>query len=212
MKKFVIVALFAAAGYWVYQHQGSLFSGSGAFDDQGKAAVLLFTADGCGAPCADVSAELRSRSLAFEEINASTAEGRKRFDRFGVARVPLIVIGNRKIIGSDLPAITSALAEEAGLAALTPLEQQAMSSHFDSTGRPLVVMYGTGWCGYCSKLRSYLDGRQVPYQFRDVEGDSSARYFYDALRGRGYPLTFVGYRRIVGYDQKSMDQALKELL
>ncbi len=41
----------------------------------------------------------------------------------------------------------------------------------------------------------------------NVEADSSAMRDFNTLNGRGYPLTFVGYRRIVGYDENRISQA-----
>jgi hypothetical protein len=35
---------------------------------------------------------------------------------------------------------------------------------------------------------------------------------YNTLNGTGYPLTFVGYRRIVGFDENRISQAVKDLM
>lgn len=61
-------------------------------------------------------------------------------------------------------------------------------------------------------MREHLDGRRIPFQFINVADSSSAKRDFDILRGRGYPLIFVGYRRIVGYDVNGVDQAVKDLL
>lgn len=143
MKKIIILLLIAAAAYWGYNNYGSLMSGPGAFDEQGKPKVLVFTMDTCGQPCADVAGELRGRGIAFEEVNVGTDEGRSRIEKFGVMQVPLTVIGTTKIVGNDLPAIESALGEAAGMAALTPLVREVMKNHFDEKGNPRVVIYGT---------------------------------------------------------------------
>lgn len=212
MKKIIILLLIAAAGYWGYKNFGSFTSGSGAFDEQGKPKVLLFTMDSCGQPCTEVAGDLRSRGIPFEEINVMTEEGRSRIEKFGAAQVPFMVVGSRKVVGSDLPAVESALAEAKGMDTLTPAVQQVMRNHFDAQGKPRMVMYGTTWCPYCTKMREYLDGRKVAYLFIDAEGSSDAKVDYATLRGRGYPLIFVGYRRIDGYDESKVDQAVKELL
>lgn len=204
--------MIVAAAYWGYKYYGSITSGPGAFDAQGKPTVLLFTLDGCGGPCADVAGELRARGIAFEEVNVATEEGRSRIEKFGIKQLPLTVIGSRKVAGNDLPAIESALAEAKGMEALSPAVQQVMKNHFDETGKPRVVMYGTGTCPYCKRMREYMDGRKIAYQFVDITGSSSARSDFDILRGRGYPLIFVGYRRIDGYDENKVNQAVKELL
>ena len=212
MKKVIILLLIAAAAYWGYKSYGSMMSGPGAFDGQGKPKVLLFTLDGCGQPCTDVAADLRSRNIAFEEINVATDEGRSRIEKFGVMQVPFTVIGSRTVIGSDLPAIEAALAEARGMEAISPAVQDVMKSHFGEQGKPKVVLYGTNTCPYCNRMRQHLEGRKIAYQFMDVAGSSDARRDFDVLRGRGYPLIFVGYRRIDGYDEARVDQAVKELL
>ncbi len=213
MKRIFIVVLIAAAAYWGYTRYGSALFGSGAFDEDGKPKVLLFVMEGCGQPCADVADDLRSRNVAFEEVNVATDEGRSRIEKFGVMQVPLTVIGGKKVIGSDLPAIEAALAEARGMDTLTQAEQQVIKNHFDEKNRPRVVMYGTETCPYCKRMRAYLEGRQVPYLFVDVSSPgSSGRADFETLRGRGYPLIYVGYRRIDGYNESMVDQAVKELL
>lgn len=210
MKKLIVLVLIVAAGYLGYAKYGSTLFKSGAFD-KGKATVLLFTMDGCGQPCSDVAADLRSRNVEFEEVNVSTDKGRDRIQQFGVMQVPLTVIGDKKIIGSDLPAIESALAEAKGMDALSPAAQQVMKNHFDTQGKPRVIMYGTETCTYCKQLRAYMETRHIPYFFVDVSY-GYGRSDFETLRGRGYPLTFVGYRRIDGYSTSALDQAVKDLL
>lgn len=212
MKKVIILVLIAVAAYGAYKSYGSMTSGPGAFDEQGRPKVLLFTMDGCGEPCTEVLADLRQRGVAFEEINASTDEGRKRFEPFGVGQLPLTVVGTRTVIGSDLPAIESALAEGRGVEALSPAVVNVMRNHFDQEGKPKVVLYGTTTCGYCNRMRQHLESKKIAYQFMDVGFSSDARRDFDTLRGRGYPLIFVGYRRIDGCDEARVDQAVKDLL
>jgi len=211
MKKIIVLALIAAVAYWGYTNYGSTLFKSGAFDKRGKPLVLLFTIDGCGQPCTDVAADLRNRNVIFEEVNVATDEGRSRIQKYGVMQVPLTVIGSKTVIGSDLLALEAALAEAKGADALTPSVQQVMRNHFDERGKPRIVLYGTETCPYCKRMRTYLDGRKIPYLFVDVFG-GSGRVDFDTLRGRGYPLIFVGYRRIDGYNENAVDQAVKELL
>jgi glutaredoxin len=211
MKKIIILLLIGAAAYWGYINYGSTLFRTGAFDDQGKPKVILFTMDGCP-PCADVVANLRSRNVTFEEVNTTTDEGKRRVEKFGVMQVPLTVIGSRKVIGNDLLSIESALAEAYGMDALTPAVRQVMRNHFDEQGKPRVIMYGVNTCPYCKRMKAYLDERKIAYQFVDVSDFGSGKSAYEALSGRGYPLIFVGYRRIDGYNEDTVNQAVKELL
>ncbi|MDH4164489.1 MAG: hypothetical protein OEW15_17645 [Nitrospirota bacterium] len=211
MKKIIILVLIAAAAYWGYRTY-DFRSGAGVFDSQGNPAVLLFTFEGCGEPCAAVAADLRNRGLEFEEVSVATDEGRARIGKFGVQTVPLTVIGARQVVGNDLPAIESALAEAKGMDVLSPAVQQVMQNHFDKNGRPRVVVYGTTTCPYCKRMRAHLEERSVPYEFVDASGMGDGRSAFDVLRGRGYPLVFVGFRRIDGDDEAKVDLAVKELL
>jgi glutaredoxin len=212
VKKIVILVLIAVAAYWGYKHYGSILSGPGAFDAQGNPTVVLFTADGCGQLCNDVAGELRSRGITFEEVNVATEEGRSRIGKFGVNQLPFMVVGRRTVIGYDLPAVGAALAEAKGMEVLTPAEQAVMRNHFDEQGKPRVVVYGTETCPYCKHMRAHLEERKTVYQFVDVTGFGSGRSDFEVLRGRGYPLVFVGYRRIDGDNEAAVDQAVKELL
>ncbi len=211
MKKLIILVLIAAAAYWGYKHYGNA-AGPGAFDDQGNPKVLLFTINGCGQPCTDVAADLRNRNVTFEEVDVSTDEGRARIEKFGMTQVPFTVIGSRTVIGSDLPAIEAALAEVKGMETLSPAEQNVMRNHFDEQGKPRVVVYGTETCPYCKKIRAHLEERKIAYQFVDVSVFGSGQSDYEVLRGRGYPLIYVGYRRIDGYNEAAVDRAVKELM
>jgi glutaredoxin len=212
VKKIIALLLLAAAGYWGYKNFDSLTAGPGAFDEKGNPRVILFTMDECGAPCGDVAAALRKRDVAFEEVNVSTDKGRSRLDKFGEMRLPLTAVGRTKVVGNDLVALESALAEASVQNALTPAEQMVMRNHFDEKGKPRVVMYGTDWCPQCRRTREYLQGRKIPCLYINVEADRSAMRDYNTLNGTGYPLTFVGYRRIVGFDENRISQAVKDLM
>jgi glutaredoxin len=211
MKKMIVLVLLVAGGYFAYKNVSSTFlSGSGAFDEQGNPRVIVFTMDNCGAPCADVKDALTSRNIGFEEVNIMTDEGRKRIEAFGGRGVPFTVIGRRMITGSDISGIESVLAETWGGAVLTGAEQMVMQSHFDSEGNPRVVVYGASWCGQCKKLKAYLEGNSIPYLDIDVEKTPGARQDFDVLKGRGFPLIYVGYRSMSGFNEAALAKLIKE--
>jgi thiol-disulfide isomerase/thioredoxin len=83
----------------------------------------------------------------YELVDISTPEGQ----RYGVSRIPLTRVGNREVLGTNLPHLISAVAENLGNSALTRTERMAMANHFDVSGAPVILMYGTQWCSYCRK-------------------------------------------------------------
>ncbi len=78
-----------------------------------------------------------------------------------------------------------------------------------------VVLYGTPWCGWCTKARSYLKSRGIAFEDRDVESDPEAASDLAALRRRvglrsgGVPVIDVGGTVIVGFDRPRLDAALQ---
>ncbi len=213
MKKIIIFIFIAVAGYWSYNNYHYVLTKIGLRNNITKGQVVFFTASSCGTPCSVVSDELKRRGIVFEEVDVMTEEGRGRFYKYSQETIiPLTVIGDVKVVGSDLLALGSAITEAAGMDSLTSSEQQAMMKHFDDNGNPRVVMYGTERCPYCKKLRAFMERSNTPYIFADIEGSSEAKDDYVALRGRGYPLTFIGFRRIDGYDENKVGQAVRELL
>ncbi len=37
------------------------------------------------------------------------------------------------------------------------------------------VMYGTEWCGDCKRSKKFLDKKNIPYTWIDIDGDKEAR-------------------------------------
>lgn len=72
-----------------------------------------------------------------------------------------------------------------------------------------VVLYATGWCGYCKLTRRFLDRKGIPYQDFDIENDAQARKAYEALGGGGIPFVDVNGTLIRDYDPKAIMAALK---
>jgi glutaredoxin len=69
-------------------------------------------------------------------------------------------------------------------------------------GQDRVVLLTAEWCGYCDRLRSDLKRAQVPFAEHDVERSSSGSGAWQALQGRGVPMTLVGNAVVSGYDPK----------
>lgn len=212
MKRIVIVALVALAGFQFYQNGFSWFAPNGAFDKQGKPRVVLFVGPGCGAPCEDMRSALAGRRITYEELSIAGPDGAPVSNPYGINQYPVTLVGKYRVLGNDTMQLVSALGEAYGADALSRSEQRAMNNHFDAQGRPRVVMYGTSWCGYCRKQREFFAARGIAFENIDVEASESAHLAYQALQGAGYPLTYVGYRRFTGYQEGAIASAVDELL
>lgn len=64
-----------------------------------------------------------------------------------------------------------------------------------------VILYGTDWCPYCARARSFLASLRVPYSDLDVEKDAAARSAFDKLNGDGYPLIWVDGQVLYGLNE-----------
>jgi glutaredoxin 3 len=66
---------------------------------------------------------------------------------------------------------------------------------------PRVVMYSTGWCGYCARARALLEAKQVTVEEIDVD-TASARAEMIARSGRRtVPQIFIGETHVGGCDE-----------
>lgn len=72
-----------------------------------------------------------------------------------------------------------------------------------------VVLYGTSWCSYCKSARAYLRSHNIEFTDYDIETSEIAQKKFKALKGKGVPLIFVGKVRIDGYDEKTLEKALR---
>lgn len=71
-----------------------------------------------------------------------------------------------------------------------------------------VTMYSTEWCGYCAKMRAFMERRNIAYDDLDIEKSAQAKRNFEALGGGGVPLLVVNKQVIRGY---SPDRVLANL-
>ena len=207
MKKLILLAVLLLGSYKLYTI-GALdhfpfLKKPGAFDANGKAMVRLFVGPGCEVPCGEIESLLQSRKIEYTLFDISTPEGAK----FGVHQYPLMQAGNDSATGGKWEMI-GVLAKHFGTEALSHSERLAMQNHFDDNGRPIVVMYGTDWCPHCKRQREYFNSHNIPFTELDPEKSDTAKTAYTILQGNGYPLTYVGYQRFVGYHAPEIKDAL----
>lgn len=74
----------------------------------------------------------------------------------------------------------------------------------------MIKVFSSDSCGYCTKLKAYLDSRRVKYDVIDV---TESRENYDKLIGvsgqTGIPVTvFDGGEVVIGFDKPKIDSLL----
>lgn len=203
MKKLFVIGLLVFCGYKLYQLTPKS-QDAGPVGADGKPVLQLFVGPDCGPYCADVVGLLASRNVKYQLIDVSTTEGEK----YHIRQYPYIRLGKLNVTGNNTMQIVAMLGEAYGDTVLTPGERIAMRDHFDANGKPVVVLYGTKWCQYCARERAYFAENRVSYSDVDVESSTSGRFSYDALKGNGYPLIYVGYRRFDGYKEQEILDAI----
>ena len=72
-----------------------------------------------------------------------------------------------------------------------------------------VVVYSTSWCGYCGKVKKFLDEKKIPYEEYDIQKSDKGKQDFDKLRGAGVPIVVVGDKVLQGYDEKALLALLK---
>jgi len=72
-------------------------------------------------------------------------------------------------------------------------------------------MYGVTWCPHCKKARAFFDENNIAYIELDPEQSSDAKEAYQWLDGGGYPLIYVGARRMSGFHQETIKQTLTDM-
>jgi mycoredoxin len=71
-----------------------------------------------------------------------------------------------------------------------------------------VVVYGTPTCPYCHTVRTYLTEHGIAFADYDLATSRQAKEAYGKLKGVGVPLVLIGDRRIDGYNEKVIGDAL----
>lgn len=81
---------------------------------------------------------------------------------------------------------------------------------FERHGNPVVV-YATATCPYCGQARALLSSLSVAYTELRIDESTDAEAEFRALGGRGVPLLFIGDRRIAGYRETVIREALAQI-
>jgi glutaredoxin 3 len=66
---------------------------------------------------------------------------------------------------------------------------------------PRVVMYSTGWCGYCARARALLQAKSVTIEEIDVDTPSARAEMIARSGRRTVPQIFIGETHVGGCDE-----------
>jgi len=87
--------------------------------------------------------------------------------------------------------------------------QQSDTSPGAGPARHRVIVFSTPTCPWCSRAKSYLRSRGVPFRDVDVSRDpAAARDLVRRTGQMGVPVVEIDGRPIVGFDQGRIDAAL----
>lgn len=75
----------------------------------------------------------------------------------------------------------------------------------------MIKVYSSDNCGYCHKLKSYLDSLGIEYHTVDVDESEDNAYELIRLTNQSsIPVTLIGSHTIIGFDKEKIDKALDE--
>jgi glutaredoxin len=83
-------------------------------------------------------------------------------------------------------------------------------------GPPVVILYGTPWCGACKAAKQYLASKHVPFAYKDIENDPAAARELQAKASKmglptdRVPILDVRGRLLLGFDRARLDAMLGE--
>jgi glutaredoxin len=95
-----------------------------------------------------------------------------------------------------------------------PVDSDAGAGQAPAGGPPVVILYGTPWCGACKAARQYLRSKHIPYAYKDIENDpSAARELQQKASRLGIPadrvpILDVRGRLLVGFDRTRLEALL----
>lgn len=81
---------------------------------------------------------------------------------------------------------------------------------YAKAGKP-VVLFATSTCPYCAKVRKLFAERHVAYTEHQIDKSADANREFLARKGIGVPLLYIGDRRIDGFREAAIVNALAAL-
>lgn len=215
MRILIIIAIIGGA-FWAFNERKIpvLHTPVAAYSDTGEPQIILYISKECGSPCNNIMADLNRRRAKFKAVEISYYDddhpGTRQFKAHGGgSSLPYMVSGNNYGLVTMKSEVASQLALTFGEKYLDSHEKQLYKKHFDSSGNPIIVMYGAEWCGYCRKLEKGLIKSKLDYIEIDLDAHSDKQAIAQTLQIGGYPSTWYGYQRVRGVDLKAVKRTIK---
>jgi glutaredoxin len=73
------------------------------------------------------------------------------------------------------------------------------------------VIFTAVWCGYCTRAKSYLAEKKIPYQEYDIDTPNGMRAYVEAGGGRGVPVMLWNNQKVQGFSRPAYDALFKNL-
>lgn len=97
-----------------------------------------------------------------------------------------------------------------GMVLHSPAQAKSTSQQTVKNEKAQVIILTASWCGYCNKLRQYLQSNQIKFTEYDIEQSHMGYQLYRSLGGKGIPVVKIGNNVIYGYNPDAMKQVLNE--
>jgi glutaredoxin-like YruB-family protein len=73
----------------------------------------------------------------------------------------------------------------------------------------MITVYSTKTCPWCTKVKEYLEGKDIDFEVVDVSTDREAAMEMVKKTGQmGVPVTKIGEKFIVGYNPEAIDEEI----
>ena len=80
-----------------------------------------------------------------------------------------------------------------------------------SAETPLVTMYSTTWCGYCSRLKSQMQREGISFEVVDIEQQPEAAELVERVNGGNQTVPTLVYSDGTAHTNPSLAQVKQKL-
>lgn len=72
-----------------------------------------------------------------------------------------------------------------------------------------VILYGTSWCQWCLRAKSFFEQHKIPYEWKDVDVEENAAEVIRKSKQHSIPVIDIDGEIIVGFDVERVKSLLK---